>query len=141
MPTIDVSEIRRLIREHLPARYEPLQLTFTAKVSSEGDDHVVIGDDYGTELRVLLRSGAVYSVDPERGLPVRFVNSSVDRLGQFIRIYQSYAGRAKDDRAVANVAGKLKEELASLDPPAFADPENWWALVLEQTADGLLLRA
>jgi hypothetical protein len=138
MPPIDVSEIRRLIGEHLPARYEPLQLTFTASLSSDGGDDVVIGDDYGTELRVLLLNGEVYSIDPEGDLPVRFVNSSVDRLGQFIRVHQSYAGRAKNDSDVAKVAAKLKEELVSLDAPAFADPENWWALVLEQTSDGLL---
>lgn len=119
------------------ARYEPLQFTFTGNVRSDGDDYVVIGVDYGTELRVLLRSGAVYSVDPEGELPVRFVNSSIERLGQFIRISQSYAGRANDDSGVANVAGKLKEELAAVNPPAFADPENWWAVVLEQMADGL----
>jgi hypothetical protein len=138
MPPIDAAEIRRLIAEHLPATYEPLQLTFRAAPSWDGGDYVVIGDDYGTQLRVLLSSGVVYSVDPEAELPVRFVNSSIERLGQFIRVHQSYAGRAKNDSEVAKVAAELQEELASLDAPAFADPENWWALVLEQTSDGLL---
>ena len=69
--------LRELVATRFPTSYEPLRLTFYGRESRTSGGDVVIGDDYGTELRVLAGSGGVYSVDPEQRLPTRFVNSSI----------------------------------------------------------------
>ena len=135
---MDVAELRALIANRLPSSYKALQLTFYGQRSQQNGEHLVIGDDYGTELRARLIDGAVYSTDPEGTLPTRFVNSGIEQLARFIEVYRSYAGRAKSDAEVAPFAQRMRNELAAIDPTAFGDPENWWAVVLEQVEDGLL---
>jgi predicted component of type VI protein secretion system len=135
---VDVAVVRDLVTVRLPRRYEPLQLTFYGEQSRPSGEYVVIGDDYGTELRVRMSDGAVFSIDPDGALPTRFVNSSVERLCEFIAVYQSYGGRTAADTEVSPTARRLRGQLAAVDPAAFGDTENWWAVVLEQASDGLL---
>jgi hypothetical protein len=135
---MNAAEIRELVIERLPKRYEPLQLTFYHEKRGPAGDYVLIGDDYGTQLCVHLTDGAVYSIDPESEYPTRFVNSGVHQLAKFIQTYQSYAALSKTDAELVPVAARMRAELASLDSAAFSDSDNWWSLVLEQVEDGLL---
>jgi len=121
----DLTEIRDLVAARLPRKYEPLLLTFYGREAREAGDGVIIGDDYGTELH-LTADGTVVSIDPEGQLPARFMNSGVAQLAQFLEVV-SRADRPDDERG-----REMWRELAELDPPAFADEENWWAVVLEQ---------
>lgn len=125
MSVVQLMEIQDQVAKRLPSRYEPLLLTFYGREARQSGDDVIIGDDYGTELHVRA-DGSVHSVDPEGKLPTRFVNSSVAHLAQFIEIV-SGTDRADDVRE-REMWGKL----AAIDPTAFADRENWWAVVLEQ---------
>jgi SUKH-4 immunity protein of toxin-antitoxin system len=135
---MDLCEAIAIAAKRLPGEYEPLQLTFYGERSRPSRDHVVIGDDYGTELRVRLSDGAVVSIAPDGQLPSRFVNSSIERLASFIDAYRSYAGPASADADVAPLVRQLREQLTGIDPAALDDCENWWAVVLEQAEGGLL---
>ena len=133
MQRLDLDVLRELVATRFPPSYEPLQLTFYGRQSRPSGGDVVIGDDYGTELRVLTGSGGVYSVDPEQRLPTRFVNSSVEHLARFLEVIQHY-----QDRPRAECDSKMWPELTQVDPAAFAGPDNSWALVHEQVQQGLL---
>jgi hypothetical protein len=121
----DLTEIRESVAASLPLKYEPLLLTFYGHNAREAGDNVIIGDDYGTELH-LTADGAVVSIDAEGNLPTRFVNSSIARLAQFLQVV-SHSERSDDEHE-----REMWRKLAGLDPPAFADEENWWAVILEQ---------
>jgi hypothetical protein len=133
MQRFDFDSIRELVATQLPPSYEPLKLTFYGRGARPNGDDLVIGDDDGTEIRVLGGDGGVYSVDPQHRLPTRFMNSSVEHLSSFLELIHSYHGRGKEE-----CDARMWPELAALDPPAFADPENWWTLVHEQVQQGLL---
>ncbi len=135
---MDVAKVRTLVTNLLPVCYEPLQLTFYGQRARRHGGYVVIGDDYGTELRVRLSDGAVYSIDPDSQLPVRFVNSGIEQLAKFIQLYRSSTEAATSDTDTATLARQMRARLALLDPPVFDNSENWWAVVLEQAEDGLL---
>jgi hypothetical protein len=121
----DLATIRELVAATLPRKYEPLLLTFYGHEARASGDGVIIGDDYGTELH-LTPDGSVVSIDPEGELPRRFVNSSVERLAEFLQVV-SATKRSDDDAELA-----MWRKLADIDPRAFVDEENWWAVVLEQ---------
>src|SRR5512135_1673625 len=48
--TMTLAEIRDLAASRLPERYDHLKLTFYGRESRLQGDHVVIGNDYGTDL-------------------------------------------------------------------------------------------
>jgi hypothetical protein len=121
----DLAQIRELVAATLPRRYEPLLLTFYGHEAREAGDDVIIGDDYGTEFH-LTPDGSVVSIDPRGQLPRRFVNSSVEQLARFLEV-ASGTERSDDERE-----REMWRKLADLDLRAFADEENWWAVVLEQ---------
>ena len=125
MPSNRLSELRDLMAARLPPTYEPLLLTFYGHEARDTGDSVIIGDDYGTELHVIT-DGTVLSVDPKGQLPMRFVNSSIELLAEFVDVV-SETDRSHDERERA-----MWHTLAALDPPAFADEQNWWAVVLEE---------
>jgi hypothetical protein len=130
---MDVNEIRAIVADRFPRRYEPLNLTFYGCDYYLSDDYVVIGDDYGTQLCVRLSDGIMLSIDPKGSLHTRFMNSSIEQFARFVEVCLSYAERPKEkcDRL-------MWKELAVIDLKAFAKAENWWACILEQIRDGLL---
>ncbi len=95
----------------------------------------MIGHDGGGRLE--LDGGRIFSRDPAAQLPTRFVNSSIQQLQLCINAHRVYADtvRDNDDGAAAAV---LADAIRGIDAECFADPENWWAVVVEQTRDGLL---
>jgi hypothetical protein len=136
MTGMDFAEIRSLVASHLAEDYPPLLLSFYGENSSQRGDNVIIGNDCGTELCVRLNDGAIYSIDPLGALPIRFVNSSIEQLAGFIRLYNSWFG-GEDDAETEYP--KIREEFRRIDGLALNDPENWWCCILDdpQIGDGL----
>jgi hypothetical protein len=128
-----ITEIRELVSSRLPGRYAPLQLTFYGQESRLKGGHVIIGDDYGTDLCVRLSDGAVYSIDPKDELPTRFVNSGIEQLAKFIEVSESFSKVAGDSAVISQ---SMRAVPAKIDPKPFSDSESWWSVVLEQMADG-----
>jgi len=128
---MDLSEVRQLVAEQLPNRYEPVLLTFYGHESRPRGDYIIIGDDYGTELCVRLSDGAVYSVDPEGSLPRRFMNSGIRQLAKFISIYETGRAEAPSEPGCLE-ARRLRNKMAEIDLKAIEDPENWWSRILDQ---------
>ncbi|WP_197085365.1 SUKH-4 family immunity protein [Saccharothrix sp. ST-888] len=83
--------------------------------------------------------GRVWAVDPDSGSG-RYLNAD---LSSFVRCLVLYAERRPalrglDPFAAGAAVEVLQRELAALDGTVFGDPENWWAVVVEQHWDGLL---
>jgi SUKH-4 immunity protein len=125
----------------LPARFEPLLLTFHASPRWLDDRWAVLGSDEGTELRVDADTGQVLSVDPTGALPSRFVNSTIDQFIGAIDAYRDYVDavqRTMDESVITAVVERLRQALVQIDATAVADGDAWWAVVLEQVEQGLL---
>jgi hypothetical protein len=137
MPRTDAAEVWTLVKDRLPVSYDPLLLSFY-RPRSRIDEYVAFGDDYGTELWCRLTDGSVNSVDPNRARRTRFVNSGIDQLATFIEVYRAHVSMEKSDGEAATRARLMRDDLAAIDPMAFHDSENWWAVALEQVEDGLL---
>ncbi|WP_371501671.1 SUKH-4 family immunity protein [Kitasatospora sp. NBC_00374] len=83
--------------------------------------------------------GRVWAVDPDNGSG-RYLNAD---LSSYIRSLALLAARRPalrglDPYAAGTAVDALQRELAALDGTVFGDPENWWAVVVEQMWDALL---
>jgi hypothetical protein len=117
----------------LPDSYEPLLLMFYGEPRREGG-WLIIGNDYGTELRAD-DDGQVLSIDSAGRLPVRFVNSSIEKFSRSIDLHRELRSQLEsdsDEDAQRDAVGRFRRELQSLDAAALSDPDNWWAVVVEQ---------
>ena|ERR1700722_14791405 len=130
-----LADIRELAAGSLPEDYEHLELTFYGQKSRLVEDRVIIGDDCTTDLCVRLSEGGVYSIDPEEKLPTRFVNSSIPQLASCLEVSKSFSQTTNTDAEI--LSRQMREALTRIDPQAFANAENWWAVILEQLACGL----
>lgn len=112
---------------------------------SDAASYLVMGNDYGRQLCVQYGTAHIVAVPLEgdpNGRPAapQFVNSG---LPEFVRCL-ALLGRMWRLRygLTPEQAGRWTVDfqgmLACLDPAALADPENWWAVLLEQMWDGLL---
>ena len=117
----------------IPDDYEPLLLTFHDVRLVDGAS--VIGDDAGGQLE--LDGDRIISRDPTGQLPTRFVNSSLQQLQSCINAHRVYADTVRDDDGGA-AAAVFADAIRRIDAECSAHPENWWAVVVEQTHDGLL---
>jgi hypothetical protein len=100
----------------------------------------IIGYDY--KCPILLdkqKRGSVISV--EHGRNERFVNTDICRFGECLVLYQQYrlAVRAMDDEEkIQNLISNTENAMRAIDPTAFADANDWWAVIIEQMRSGLL---
>jgi hypothetical protein len=83
--------------------------------------------------------GAVRAVDPDYAT-ARHCNAD---LRAFVRCLEVFAGwwpapRGLDRAAAGAAVDGLQRALVEVDGTVFADPENWWAVIVEQLWDGLL---
>lgn len=121
----------------LPEQYEPLLLTFHDPEIVNGN--VVIGSDYGTELRMV--DSAIISVDPTATLPDRFMNSSLDQLAACLETHDKFTrtvDAAGNEKAELLAVDAFVLAIGQIDPVCISDPENWWAFVIEQIQTGNL---
>ncbi|MFF7457646.1 SUKH-4 family immunity protein [Kitasatospora sp. NPDC008115] len=100
---------------------------------------LVLGTDGWALITLDTACGAVRAVDPDHAT-ARHCNASVTA---FVRSLELFAGwlpglRGLGPQDAGAAVAALQLGLAALDPEAFADPENWWAVVVEQLWDGLL---
>ncbi|MFD5319288.1 SUKH-4 family immunity protein, partial [Streptomyces sp. NPDC127098] len=111
----------------------------------DAGSYLVLGSDFGQQLCVQYGTAHVVAVPLEgspdgQPSPARFVNTS---LPQFARC-MALLGRmwrlryGLDPEQAGRWTTDFQAELASLDPQAVLDPENWWSVLLEQMWDGLL---
>ena len=107
---------------------------------SDGDDFYRFGTDEGSELCISKGDGTVIAIDPNNNHQRRFVNSSLPLFQMFIDEYAKYAddvSSMSENEAIANVES-VRAKMESWDATAFSDPENWWAVITEQMANGQL---
>ncbi|MER5640831.1 SUKH-4 family immunity protein [Kitasatospora sp. NPDC002227] len=101
--------------------------------------HHVIGTDGWAQLTVDAAAGRLHAVDPQDAT-ARYVNAD---LTAFVRCLALFAERLPrlaglHPYAAGPAVAELQWGLAGLDRTVFADPENWWAVIVEQLWDGLL---
>ena len=70
----------------------------------------------------------------------RFVNSSVRHFGACLYHYRriAYFDRAQDRKKDFEVFRELLGEIVELDPPAVAQPETYWSLILAEITTGMM---
>jgi len=83
-------------------------------------------------------SGCVYSVDiDEAGLPIRFVNSGVPQLAEFLLIVRGTPTESSPKRYTDAEAKAYTEELTqkfrNADPEAMHDEDGYWPGYLRAT--------
>lgn len=98
-----------------------------------------LGTDHGREICVHQPSGQVRAVALGSG-HARHVNRDLAAFAASLDLLRGAWPRRSglDPVAAAAWTAEFQEDLASLDGTALADPENWWAVILEQFWDGLL---
>lgn len=87
------------------------------------------------------RDGCVIVVETEVGGTERFINSSVERFGEFLVLYEMYrrSPSSISERQLLNVIiPQIEERMRKIDPNAFKNVENYWPVIIEQMNDGLL---
>jgi hypothetical protein len=121
-----------------PKSYEPLLLNFHPPREENG--YVVIGDDEGSEIR-LMPDGMISAVDDHGTLPTRFVNSSIEQLIRCIHAHEEYArnvAKVSDEESQLEEVAHFSRAIGGIDAKALCDPENWWSVIVEQMRDGML---
>jgi hypothetical protein len=83
--------------------------------------------------------GRVWAVDPDNGTG-RYLNADVS---SYIRCLALLAQcrptlRGLDPYAAGAAVDTFQRGLGAVDGTVFNDPENWWAVIVEQMWDGLL---
>jgi len=121
---MSVESVRALVEAHLPETYEPLLLSFRAVHGQPKGRLIAIGDDFGTTLYCDLGDGRVLSVDDSGKLPTRFMNSGIPQLAHCLAEYE----KARRE----SVQPSLRARLLAVDAAALAEPEHWWATIVEQ---------
>jgi hypothetical protein len=74
---------------------------FLRPLTATGETYSIVGDGYGTKIG-LRRNGDVWSVDPERQLALRFINTSIAHVVLFLGFEN-----AKGSRTWASCARNL----------------------------------
>ncbi|WP_069816168.1 SUKH-4 family immunity protein [Streptomyces sp. TP-A0874] len=111
--------------------------------AADAGSYLVMGNDYGRQLCVQYGTAHIVAVPLEgvdgQPAPTQFVNSGLPEftrcLGLLGRMWRLRFGLTPEQAGRWTV--DFQAQLASLDPPALASPENWWAVLLEQMWDGL----
>ena len=84
--------------------------------------------------------GQVIANETTLGGPERYVNASVEQFGEFLVHYERYrrAARTVAEEDIQEVIESTKASMLSIDDTAFASPENWWPVIIEQMIAGML---
>lgn len=106
-------------------------------------DHVRIGSDGLYAVTVQCRGpeharGAVWAAHPESG-GGRYVNGSLTAFARALALLEETRSRLRglDPVAAGTVLATFQEQLATIDPSALDNEQNWWSLVVEQMWHGL----
>jgi|tagenome__1003787_1003787.scaffolds.fasta_scaffold20371733_2 hypothetical protein len=143
MSDLPEDAIRVLSDVGVPRRVDPIfESTDVRSITSARDGRTLwqFGSDGETALAIDPRSGEVLSTSPKLAHPDRHANDGVaafvDCLLEVSETRDGLVG-VRDEEAHAVVVA-LSERLRRLDASALAQPDNWWATIVEQLNDGLL---
>lgn len=104
-----------------------------------------IGDDSGGDLFITPEDGSLISRMAYPADLVRFVNSSVEafigtleKFGTWVIGVEGLMGEGDSVEDVQPHLGELRAAIDVVDPAALSGDENWWSVVVEQIADGMI---
>ena len=111
----------------------------TVRAGQELVSQLVLGTDGWSLITVDTAQGQVRAIDPDYAT-ARYCNAD---LTAFVRCLALFADRLPRLRglhpyAAGPAVAELQWGLAAVDGTVFSDPENWWAVLVEQFWDGLL---
>jgi hypothetical protein len=92
-----------------------------------------LGTDQGAQLAADA-DGAVHALLPKSWGPARLVSQSIEQFAAGLAMLDRYLpllAAAAQSEQIGPLWSKLRDALAYIEPDAQADPECWWALVLE----------
>lgn len=97
------------------------------------DDVVPICIDVGAGGRVIAAETSVGGAD-------RYINSDVERFAECLVYFQQYriAARKVSESEIQEVINTTQKKMQASDLTAFANPNYWWPVIVEQMNDGLL---
>lgn len=127
----------------LPRRADPLfEVTGLRMVDvpGRGGRYCQFGSDFGTALCISANNGEIVSLSLTGEYPDRFVNSTLALFVEFLVLVSTERARFLDlgDEDIDQLIAELNNRLLGLDERALGNPDNWWAVVVEQMRDGLL---
>lgn len=87
-----------------------------------------------------MQGGIVIIDETEVGGSERFINSSVERFGEFLVLYEEYrrVARTASEEEILRTIPDIEERMRMIDPKAFENPNYYWPLIVEQMNQGLL---
>ncbi|KJK56287.1 SUKH-4 family immunity protein [Saccharothrix sp. ST-888] len=99
----------------------------------------LVGTDGWALITVDTARGRVRAIDPDTAT-ARHCNADLTAFVRCLTLLAEYLPRLRDlpPYAAGPVVAELQWGLAGLDRTVFTDPENWWAVVLEQLWQGVL---
>ncbi len=99
----------------------------------------VIGDDGWAVITVDAERGRVHAIS-WHDAAARYCNADVTAFTRCLALFADRLPRLRDlhPYAAGPAVAELQWALAGLDRTVFSDPENWWAVIIEQLWDGLL---
>ena len=107
--------------------------------SNEGRSYLVLAEERGQKLCLDLQTGNIFMVDSRGELPTRFVNSDIESLVSFLKFYSDAQTTFRQSpEGAPKIISDLRGFFARKDPRALEGDENWWAVILEQTEEGLM---
>ncbi|GAA2129371.1 hypothetical protein GCM10009760_00560 [Kitasatospora kazusensis] len=115
----------------------PWQATAQARQQLLGQ--YVIGGDGWALLTVDAARGRVRAIDPHDAT-ARYCNADLTAFTRCLALFADRLPRLRDlhPYAAGPAVAELQWALAGLDRTVFGDPENWWAVIVEQLWHGLL---
>ena len=99
--------------------------------------YLLLADDGGTFLCIdTQEKDHVVSVDAYQELPIRFVNSAVVQFAECLLAYRTLPrpeqAKSASKQEIAGWLGQIKHQFNCIDPSALRDPDNWWAVIIEE---------
>ncbi|GAA4854237.1 SUKH-4 family immunity protein [Kitasatospora terrestris] len=100
---------------------------------------LLLGSDGWALITVDTAQGRVRAIDPD-DCAARHCNADLTAFLRSLLLFAERYPRLRDlpPAAAGPAVAELQWALATLDATAFADPENWWAVIVEQLWHGVL---
>ncbi|WP_371480904.1 SUKH-4 family immunity protein [Kitasatospora sp. NBC_00315] len=111
----------------------------TARAAQELVSQLMVGTDGWSLITVDTARGQVRAIDPDYAT-ARHCNADLTAFVRCLSLFAAWlpALRGLQPDAAGPAVAELQWGLAVIDRTVFDDPENWWAVLVEQLWDGLL---
>ena len=124
---VNLAAVQTAVATRLPAKYEPLALTFYGLGSRQKGDHITFGSDGAADLCVNARDGRVCAKDPSGKAPDRFVNTTFEQFISFFKTYAECPGTIRP--------ADLRPALEAIDRDALGGPGRYWEPLVESAEE------